>query len=206
MVRIVKKADVRKAEIIQAARSLFQTKDFDNTTMQDVMEVLGIAKGTIYHYFKSKEELLEAVIVDMGDESIERMQAVIQDAQGNALEKFKYLIQAGNISAENDAILEHLHSSGNRDMHVRLLADALLKQAPLYAKLIQQGIDEGIFQTDAPLECAEFILSAIQFMTDEGIYPWSQEDLLRRVQAIPSLIEAQLQAPAGSFQFIFNGA
>jgi len=49
MVRTVKKAEVRKLEIVEMAKSLFQTKGFDETSMQDVMEQLGIAKGTIYH-------------------------------------------------------------------------------------------------------------------------------------------------------------
>jgi hypothetical protein len=89
-------------------------------------------------------------------------------------------------------------------MHTRLLAVALLKQAPLYAKLIQQGCDEGIFQTESPLECAEFILSAIQFLTDAGIYPWTQADLMRRIQAFPQLVEQLLKAPPGSFQFLID--
>jgi hypothetical protein len=62
--------------------------------------------------------------------------------------------------------------------------------------------DEGVFKTRAPLECAEFMLSAIQFLTDMGIYPWTEEDLKRRIQAFPTLIEQLLQAPSGSFQFL----
>ncbi len=58
MVRTVKDPEVRKTEIIKSARRFFQTRDYDKTTMQDVMVELGIAKGTIYYYFKSKEELL----------------------------------------------------------------------------------------------------------------------------------------------------
>jgi len=80
----------------------------------------------------------------------------------------------------------------------------LTKQAPFYGELIRQGCQEGIFQTDAPLECAEFILSAIQFLTDSGIYPWTQEDLARRVRAFPGLIEVQLKAVPGSFQFMLD--
>ena len=87
-------------------------------------------------------------------------------------------------------------------MHSRLFAATLMKQAPLYAEIIQQGCDEGVFKTGAPLECAEFILSAIQFLTDMGIYPWTEEDLRRRTQAFPTLIEQMLQAPPGSFQFL----
>ena len=204
MVRIVKKATERRSEIVKTARHLFQTKEYDKTTMQDVMDILGIAKGTIYHYFKSKEELLEAVIENIVDENIEHMQLVISEMKGNALEKISILIGTGSIAENNDKVLDHLHQPGNTGMHTRLLAVALIKQAPLYAELIRQGREEGIFQTDAPLECAEFILSAIQFLTDSGIYPWTQEDLARRVRAFPGLIEVQLKAVPGSFQFMLD--
>ena len=204
MVRIVKKATERRSEIVKTARHLFQTKEYDKTTMQDVMDHLGIAKGTIYHYFKSKEELLEAVIENIVDENIEHMQLVISEMKGNALEKISILIGTGSIAENNDKVLDHLHQPGNTGMHTRLLAVALIKQAPLYAELIRQGREEGIFQTDAPLECAEFILSAIQFLTDSGIYPWTQEDLARRARAFPGLIEVQLKAVPGSFQFMLD--
>jgi AcrR family transcriptional regulator len=202
MVRIVKKAAERRSEIVKTARHLFQTKEYDKTTMQDVMDQLGIAKGTIYHYFKSKEELLEAVIVDIVDENIEQMQLALTEMNGNALEKIRILIGLGSVAANNNEVLDHLHQLGNVGMHTRLLAVALIKQAPLYGELIRQGCEEGIFQTDFPLECAEFILSAIQFLTDPGIYPWTQEDLIRRARAFPGLIEAQLKAAPGSFQFM----
>lgn len=202
MARIVKKFEDRRADIVKAARRLFQTKEYDKTTMQDVMDALGIAKGTIYHYFKSKEALLAAVIEDIVDQSVNHMQTLVKEAKGNALQKMKLLVKTGGIAEENKTLLDHLHRPGNEAMHTRLLAAALIKQAPLYAELIQQGCDEGIFTTEAPLECAEFILSGIQFLTDMGIYPWSQADLNRRILAFPKLIEQQLQAPPGSFKFL----
>ncbi len=204
MARIVKKAADRKADIVSAARRLFQTQEYDKTSMQDIMDALGIAKGTIYHYFKSKEALLEVVIEDIVEKNIEQSQILLKNAKGNALQKIKLLVKAGNMAADNKDILDHLHKPGNDAMHSRLLAATILKLAPLYAELIQQGCDEGIFKTETPLECAEFILSAIQFLTDIGIYPWAQKDLTRRIQAFPKLMEQQLQAPPGSFQFLIN--
>jgi AcrR family transcriptional regulator len=201
MKRIVKKPSERRAEIVKTARDLFLTKDYDNTTMQDFMNHLGIAKGTIYHYFKSKEELLEAVVEDIVSQQLKKMRTLIQKTKGNALQKIRVLIEAGS-QVKAIPVLERLHERGNEAMHTRLLVAALMQQAPLYAKLIQQGCEEGLFRTHAPLECAEFILSGIQFLTDVGISPWTQEDLMRRVQAFPKLIEQLLQAPSNSFQFL----
>lgn len=194
----------RRQQILEIARNLFLSRDYDQTTMIDIMNELKIAKGTIYHYFKSKEALFEAVIEDIVDENIKLMKSLISNSSKNALEKIQLLMNTGNISQKNEKILVQLHKPANDALHSRLLATTLGKQASLYAEIIQQGCDEGIFKTEAPLECAEFILTAIQFLTDRGIYPWKDEVIKRRIQAFPALIEQILQAPSKSFQFITN--
>jgi AcrR family transcriptional regulator len=204
MVRTVKKPEERRAEIIRAARTLFQTKGYDNTSMQDVMDELGIAKGTIYYYFKSKDDLLEAVVTNIVDEITAHMRSLIDQSNGNALEKIALLTKSGYLSEGDRQIVESFHSSNNSGMQVRLLGVALIKEAPIYAEVIKQGCQEGLFQTDTPLECAEFILCSFQFLTNPSIFPWAQEDLMRRARAFPALLEAQLKAPAGSFRFLFN--
>lgn len=202
MKRITKKHEERRAEIVKTARDLFLTKDYDKTTMQDFMDLLGIAKGTIYHYFKSKDELLEAVVEDMVNQNLENMHSIVEKNKGNALQKMEALVQAGRMEKTAPDILDKLHEKGNESLHTRLLVAILSKQAVLYAKVIQQGCDEGLFQTEHPLECAEFILSAVQFLTDIGISPWSENDLARRHKAFPKLIEQLLKAPPGSFNFL----
>lgn len=202
MVRTVKKPEERRREIIAAANELFQTKEYEATTMKDVMEAVGIAKGTIYHYFKSKEDLLEAVVEQTVDEYIAAMQSILDETEGDALKRMQVLITSGNVADEHEQILEQLHRPGNVGMHTRQLAETISKLAPLYASVIQQGCEEGVFQTEHPLECAEFLLTGFQFLSDTGIYPWSQSDLIRRVMAFPVLIETQLQAPQGSFRFL----
>src|SRR3972149_4661855 len=101
MARIVKKFEDRKAEIVKAARHLFQTQEYDKTSMQDVIDAVGIAKGTLYHYFKSKEALLEAVIEKIVEETIEQMQASVKKATGNALKKMQFLTESGSVATSH---------------------------------------------------------------------------------------------------------
>lgn len=202
MTRIVKDPEKRRQEIVAAAKALFQTKSYEHTSMNDVMQSLGIAKGTIYHYFKSKEELLVAVTESIVSDSLPAIQRLVTETPGSALDKLHALIASTHLAAEDGIIQEHLRQPANQGMHTRLLATAFREQAPLYAELIRLGCDEGLFHTEYPLECAEFILAAVQFLTDIAIYPWTAEDLGRRVQAFPTLVETQLQAPPGSFAFL----
>ena len=203
MVRTVKDPGERREEIITAAGQLFLTKGYEKSTMRDVMNKLGIAKGTIYHYFKSKEDLLDAVIMGIVDQAVWQQRKICEEADGTALERIRQLALGGSRHSDQDKeLLLDLHQPANVGMHLRILAQVITKQAPLYAELISQGCDEGVFDTDYPLECAEFLLSGIQFLIDHGVYPWSEEQLERRWRSFPSLIESLLNAPEGSFKFL----
>lgn len=203
MIRIVKKPDVRRREIVSTSRDLFLQQGYEKTTMQDVMTKVGIAKGTTYHYFKSKEMLLDAVVEDMVSEYMTGVEKALKVCQGKALDKMRVLIDAGRAPSHRRETLDQLHQPGNMGMHVRLLAVILSKLAPLYAEVISQGCEEGIFHVVHPLECAEILLAGVQFVTDVGYYPWSRQDLERRARAIPAFIEDLLHAPKGSFGFLF---
>lgn len=202
MTRTVKNPEDRKQEILSAARKLFLENEYEKTTMENIITKVGIAKGTVYHYFKSKDELLNAVVEDMVNEYIEKLKIILDATKGDALHRIRILITAGNVADEQQETLEKLHRTGNVALHTRQLAVTFTKMAPLLAQVIEEGCKEGVFQTQHPLEVAELFLSGIQFLTDIGIYPWNKEDLLRRAKAIPALIEAQLQAPNGSFDFL----
>lgn len=205
MGRTVKKPEVRREEIIKAARELFQTKDYGKTTMQELIEKLSIAKGTLYHYFSSKQEILEAVVENIVDEELVNRERLVNcpEVKGlNAIAKIQFLIKKDDLTEENDLILQSLHHPENAEMHTKQLGRYITKLAPLYAKIFAQGCAEGVFKTDYPLEAAEFILAGVQFLTDQGFYQWSNPQIERRMKAFSFLIEKQLGAPAGSFAFI----
>lgn len=204
IVRISKKPEERRREIVSASRELFLKHDYENISMQDIVKKLQIAKGTIYYYFKSKTELLEAVVQDIVDEYLEIVKKALNESQGNALDKIRTLIVAGKIPDNQNEIKDKLHRPGNAGLHIRLLAVFISRLAPLYVQVIQQGCEEGLFYTDFPLESAEVLLAGIQFLTDLGCYPWSKEDLIRRTTAIPSIMETLLHAPRGSFDFLLT--
>jgi AcrR family transcriptional regulator len=205
MVRIVKDPLERRKEIIAAAGRLFLTRGYDRTTMRHVMVELNIAKGTIYHYFRSKEELLDAVIAEVVNEEMLRQERFFRTTEGTAIERIRQFVIAGSSHQDgHKELLEHLHKPANAGMHIRLLAQLVTRQAPLFADLISQGCDEGVFSTEKPLDCAEFMLAGVQFLTDVGIYPWEQQQLQRRWLSFPSLLESLLNAPPGSFSFLLE--
>lgn len=204
MARTVKKSEERRAEIVTAALELFLEKDYHNTTMQDVINKVNIAKGTIYHYFKSKEELLDAVVALTVQTYVDQVKRQLAGTSGDALNRMHVLIKASDASDGQADLLARLHRPGNIGLHTRQLALTVSMLAPLYAQIIEQGCEEGIFQPGEALSKAEMLLAGIQFLTDCGCNPWATEDIERRIAAIPAIMECLLGAPKGSFAFILN--
>lgn len=205
MPRIVKKAEERKKEIIAAARELFKEKGQENVTMQELMDKLKIAKGTIYHHFSSKQDLLEAIVEDLIDEELKKKKKLLKSSRCrnlSALGKFKALVTEDTMAEDNEEILDTLHHHENAAMHAKQLGRYLVELAPVFASVIAEGCEEGVFTTECPLECAEFMLAGVQFITDLGFYPWTEAQLYRRMKAFPFLLESLLNAPAGSFGFV----
>ena len=60
MPRIVKSPDERRSELITAAQQPFYTKCHERTTVSDIVKAVGIAQGTFYYYFGSKQAILES--------------------------------------------------------------------------------------------------------------------------------------------------
>ena len=66
--RVVKDAEERRNEILDVAEVLFGTKGFEQTSTNDILEKVGIARGTLYYHFKSKEDILDAMIERMNNQ------------------------------------------------------------------------------------------------------------------------------------------
>lgn len=204
MGRVVKKPEQRKKEIVATAQKLFLEKQYESTSMNDVVQSAGIAKGTVYHYFKSKEELLDAVVESLVDDYLLKLNERLA-AQGEgcgALVKLQVLASALDVSNESAEGLEQMHQRGNAILHLRQLAVLVNRLSPIIAEVIAQGCEEGVFKTVQPLEATEVLLTAFQFLTDAGVYSWSSAELKRRKAAMPGLAETLLGAPKGSLRFL----
>ena len=202
----MKKPEERRSEIMAKAKELFLTRDYEAVSMSDIMKSLHIAKGTVYHYFDSKEHLLNCIVEEMVAEYIKTVQEKVdQKKNQNALIKLASFMQAlGQQGKDSIKLRQNLHKPGNILLHTKLLAVTIRHLAPLFADILYQGDHEGCFVIKNPLETAEFILAGMQFMTDVGVYPWSDEEILRREKAMALFLETQFEAPANSIKKMFE--
>ena len=125
--RIVKEHDERKNEIIDTASHIFAQKGYDKTSVNDILNAIGIAKGTFYHYFKSKEEVLDAVIAKATELIVERVEAVADNSGLAPEDKLLSVFMAMRIENQmEEGFLEEMHRPENALMHQKSLVSIIL--------------------------------------------------------------------------------
>lgn len=191
----------KKLEIIEVAKQLFLSKGYETTSVSIILEELGIAKGTLYHHFQSKDDILLAVIEDMIDKEKDKtlkLVDTIKFSELNPSKKLLTLIENADISTENTELIHALHTQNNANMQSKMLGSYIEKFSSIYCNVIEEGNDVGVFNTSFPLESAELIIGGFQFLTDLGFYNWDDVSINRRSEAMLSIIEKILGARKGT--------
>ena len=199
---VSKPYDERYDEILSVSETLFTTKGYAKTTINDILEGVQISKGTLYYYFKSKEEIMDAVIMRMAENSKTASQK-IADMPG-LLANEKLLKVFTEQPGKNEAIIEQLHQDDNSAMHLKSLTETLLAISPAMAQIVQQGIDEGVYKTPYPRESFEILFTGAQFLLDPALFKWSAAEQQQRVLAFIYVMETVLGTEKGCFDSLFN--
>ena len=175
MGRTVKDYDERRAEILTAAQELFSSKSYEVTSVQEIINSVGIAKGTFYHYFDSKIDLLDALIADMTKQRLELAQVILDENELNAAQKLERIFsEAEGWKTDNREffldILGTWYSDENAIMRYKLNLQATKAIQPLLAEIVRQGVAEGIFDTPYPERIGELILCLMRNTAEELAY------------------------------------
>lgn len=199
--RILKEPKERKNEILDTAEHFFTTKGYTQTTIMDILHAINIAKGTFYHYFKSKEEVMNAIIDRVVTQDVVRATEIASDNTISPVEKiFRILMEQKPAQNDiKDKLLDQFHQPNNADMHQRSIVQSILRITPVLAKVVQEGVDQGIFTTKYPNESIEILIASGQTMFDTSLFQWTPEELAQKVMAFISTMEILLGAEKGSF-------
>ncbi|MFD0870842.1 HTH-type transcriptional repressor KstR2 [Chlamydia abortus] len=203
--RISKKPEERRNEILDAAEMLFTTQGYSNTTVNDILNKVGIAKGTFYYYFQSKEEVMDAIVMRFIDLGVQAAKQIAANPDLQAHEKIFQILMAQKPDAgRKEQMIEQLHEVNNAEMHQKSLVETILQLTPVLTEVIEQGIAEGAFRTPYPKETVEFLLVSSQFLFDEGIFDWSPEEWMQKALAFTYVMEKTLGAERGSFSYVLE--
>lgn len=209
--RIVKEADIRKNEILDAAGILFSEKGYDSTSVTDIMNAVGIAKGTLYHHFKSKEDIMDALIKRQTDDILAAAKKTANDKSIPIKERIVRTILALHVDteqAEGKKMMEQLHKPQNTLMHQKTKKIVFQGVPPIMAEIIRDGAVQGIFKTAFPLECMEMALCYLDAVLDDDMLELTQAERFYKIRAFVYQLERLLGVEEGelaTFEKAFAG-
>lgn len=203
--RVVKKAEERRNEILDAADELFGQKGFDGTSTNDILEKVGIARGTLYHHFKSKEDIMDALIDRYSDGLLDAAQDIAADKTIPVVERIIRVVMAMNLSGgSSKEIMEHIHKPQNALMHQKIQKVIINGLPPILTAIILEGIEQGMFSTPFPYECMEMVVIYANTVFDDDMITLTNEERGSRMLAFVCNVERLLGAASGSLMDVMQ--
>jgi AcrR family transcriptional regulator len=182
--------EVTVERILDVSQRLFLEKGYENTTIQDIVDELGgLTKGAVYHHFKSKEEIMDAV----GDRmffSNNPFEAVRGRTDLNGLQKLREAVRLNQSDQERVRLTAQSIPIAKSP---RLLQEMIVSNrkvlTPYFLELIEEGNRDGSMHTDYPREIAELLPLLTSLWLLPSVYPASREQMKRKFLFLGEMLE-----------------
>jgi len=188
MARISKEYHERKNELLNVAQELFFTKGYRQTSVDTIIKKVGVSKGTFYYYFKSKEDLMNKLVKRMTNQILIEVKKITERTDLDALAKLnRAYITTRNVKLENMNLvklyLKVLYKDENIMLRHKIYMSNIDLLVPEFAKIIQQGVEEKVFNTPFSCKAARLIFELAQILSD------STAKLFLEMDENPEIIE-----------------
>jgi len=215
MARIIKKYDDRRTEFLDTAQELFFTKGYEQTAVEAIIKKMRLSKGTFYYYFKSKEDLLDALIERLSEKILEEVKKIVDREDLDAITKLNraYAVTR-SVKLENlellKVLLKVLYDDRNLFFRYKIFRKFTELLAPEFTKIIRQGIKEKAFNTPYPEEAANLIFEIANtlsgkitnFIIDLDKNPENLKKVEREFKVYENAIERIIGAREGIFNIV----
>ncbi len=206
---------VKRDAFLDAAERLIRTQGYEQMTVQDVLDEVDASKGAFYHYFDSKEKLLEAVVERMTDVAMTLIEPIATDPDLPAAAKLQAVFSAaGRWKTERSdlllAVMRSWYSDENDLVRLRVARAGGSRIGPLLAGILRQGAAEGAFSPTSPDHAAAILIALLNGSSDaigrlaldrhDGLVAF--EEVERSMAAYEEAIERILGLAPGTFVLV----
>jgi AcrR family transcriptional regulator len=164
--------DARRAVLVAAAAATFAERGLADTAVSDIVRAAGVAQGTFYLYFQSKDDVVLAVAEQVADTMVESIEQAVAAPGRTAVEKLLALRDvfgdAGTMEQASD-LVENLHLPGNRALHDRLADHLTPRLVAIVEDVVAQGVAEEAFDVPDVRAAAWFVLGGLRSVELSGV-------------------------------------
>lgn len=165
--RVTKDPETRREEILTAALGLFREGGFEKVSVESITKAAGIAKGSFYNYFKTKEDVYEAVISDIASRNLNTIRELVTDKNTTPKERLtKYIEWTFQLSERQSKslsrVLESEANPSQRQMYLRAFDEGTNQMLPFFEELLEEGAASGVFQLSNARFTAVVMLGAFR--------------------------------------------
>ena len=176
------KSQAMREKILNTATQLFIQKGSEKTSMQDIAQTAGISKGAIYHHFKSKDEIVLAVIRSRKELMEEEMKQWLKATENlTGREQLQTIIKS-NLESQTARAIDDIVDEYEQDAGfiLTMMRDNLRIGAPLVSDIIKKGMADGSLQTQYPDQAAEVFLLLVNFWMHGTVFESDPEKMPER--------------------------
>jgi AcrR family transcriptional regulator len=161
----------RRREILHAAARVFATRGYYTSTTDDIARAMGVTKGVIYYYFRSKEEIYFEVVSAGVEGALRRLEITVAD-DAPAVETLHRAVTdlvTFNVSEQEEGYYAMLVIHDMRALSVENLGrvrDLQRSFRALFVDILQRGVDEGVFIAQDAGVAANAMLNAANYVAD----------------------------------------
>jgi AcrR family transcriptional regulator len=186
---VKKQPEQWKREIIEAAKELFLTKGYEDTSITDIMAAAGGAKGMFYRFFQSKEEVMYALGEQMFSLN-NPFEAVKNRSDLNGLQKIRAMLALDRADEEREELSTQAISI-LKDPHILAAAVESNRRilTPLWFELIEEGRRDGSIRTEYARELSE-LLPLVNFWLMPSVFPADTEGIRHKCRFVAEILSA----------------
>lgn len=163
--RVSKKPDERRQEIVAAAMELFTKQGYEKTSVEDITNAIKVAKGSFYNYFKSKREVFEVCITAKTEFIMSEYEHILACKDKTPIERLRDYIEYNFMLAEkgdNAGLYKNIHSPEFEFFHQKAQIEGIYRILPVFIDLIDEGKKNCGFKIDDSEFTASVLLGALR--------------------------------------------
>ena len=200
--KFIKDPEVRHAELLNAAQQLFFSVGYEKTMIIDIVKKAGVAKGTFYYYFPSKESVLEAIMAGHATKFVKEFKNINSNA--TALHKLNLFIEHLFIPSNIDTIFNQLWDEKRYDLFYIICKKADAVFNPLLADIIKQGNQEETLHVLLIDETISFLWSSLNCLWEALYNKEAPEIFINKVKIVETILEKTFGITEGTFTLLIS--